>query len=294
MIPRTRLSIPLSLLALVLAVPAIAADTPAPVTTYFRLLVGHPTAAPGESSILVVPGTVVVPGESAEQRATDIVRVIDQLVDAYRLGRIEPAGSTILQLQRDESKDVPSVTGGPTIKATLVASDDKSATYRIALAEGGKLLAEPVIRVARGSRGIVGSRDGEPAPYLFLVVEPLPPPPGGSRAVTPGGPDPGCAAPDVSARPGRCPVTEPKAIKKVNPVYPAEAKQAKLEGLVVLECLLDTAGRVKSTKAIRGEPMGLTEAAVAAVTQWEFEPAKDASGKPVEVLFTVTLRFALR
>lgn len=275
---RARSLIVLSVSGLLLAAPAFAADTPGPVATYFRLLVGHPTAAPGETSVLVVPGTVVVPGESAEQRATDILRVIDQLVDAYRLGKIEPAGSSVMQLQANETKDVPSVTGGPSIKATLVGSDDKSATYRVALTEGGKLLAEPVIRVARGSRGIVGSRDGTAAPYLFLVVEPLPPAPGRPRSTTPVQGD----------------ITEPKVIKKVNPAYPLEAKQAKLEGIVILEASVDTAGRVKNARALRGEPMGLTEAAIAAVTQWEFEPAKDASGKPVEVVFTLTIRFALQ
>lgn len=279
--PRARSLLVVPALALQLAAPGYAAmaEPASSVFTYFRLLVGRPTTPPGETSILVVPGTVVVPGENTEQRATDIVRVIDQLLDAYRLGTIEPAGSKLVTLQTDETKDVPSVPGGPSIKATLVAADEKSATYRIALSEGAKLLAEPVIRVQRGSRGIVGSRDGEAAPYLFLVVEPLPPPPAGSRT----------AAPGVAA-----PVAEPKLVKKVNPVYPPEARDAKLEGIVLLECAVDTSGRVKSARAIRGEPMGLTEAAIAAVSQWEFEPARGADGRPVEVLFTVTLRFALQ
>jgi TonB family protein len=276
---RARSSVAAPLLTLLLTAPALGADAASPVPTYFRLLVGHPTAAPGETSVLVVPGTVVVPGESAEQRATDILKVIDQLLDAYRLGKVVPAGSTILQLQANDTKDVPSVNGGPSIRATLLASDDKSATYRIALTENGKLLAEPTIRVARGSRGIVGSRDGEAAPYLFLVVEPLPPPPGPSRSAATG-------------QPGD--ITDPKLVKKVNPSYPVEAKQARLDGIVVLECRIDTAGRVTSAKAIRGEPMGLTEAAIDAVKQWEFEPARNAKGDPVEVLFTVTVRFALQ
>jgi len=278
---RARSFVAVSLLALVLTAPSFAAmaEPPSAVATYFRLLVGRPTAAPGETSILVVPGTVVVPGESAEQQATNILRVIDQLMDAYRLGTVEPAGSAVVPLQPNETKDLPSVTGGPSLRATLLAADEKSATYRIALTENGKLLAEPVIRVQRGSRGIVGSRDGEAAPYLFLVVEPLPPPPGGSRSAAPG---------------QAAPISEPKLLKKVNPAYPDEAKRAKLEGIVLLECTIDTSGHVKNVKAIRGEPMGLTEAATAAVSQWEFEPAKNAKGQPIEVLFTVTMRFALQ
>jgi TonB family protein len=270
-----------SLLALVPAAPSLAAmaEPPSAVATYFRLLVGRPNAAPGETSILVVPGTVVVPGESAEQQATTILKVIDQLMEAYRLGTVEPAGSAVVPLQPNETKDVPSVTGGPTLRATLLAADEKSATYRIAVTDNGKLLAEPVIRVQRGSRAVVGSRDGEAAPYLFLVVEPLPPPPGKPRNAVPG---------------QAAPMSEPKLIKKVNPSYPDEAKKAKIEGIVLLECTLDTSGRVKSVKAIRGEPMGLTEAAIAAVSQWEYEPARLADGRPVEVLFTVTIRFALQ
>ena len=205
--------------------------------------------------------------------------MIDQLKDAYRLGTVEPAGSAVVSLTQDETKDVPSVPGGPSIRATLVSADEKSATYRVSLAEGAKTLAEPTIRVERGSRAIVGSRDGEAAPYLFLLVEPLPPPPGHAPGATPG---------------QKAQVTEPKLLKKVNPIYPAEARQARLEGLVLLECTIDPTGRVASTKTIRGEPMGLTEAAAAAVRQWEFEPATNAAGRPVEVQFTVTIRFALQ
>ena len=274
-------SIAALMLALATAAPSFAAmaEPASGVLTYFRLLVGRPTAAPGETAILVVPGTVVVPGESAEQRATDILRVIDQLLDAYRLGTIEPAGSAVVTLRPDETKDVPSVTGGPSLRATLLAADDKSATYRIALTDGAKLLAEPVIRVQRGSRAVVGSRDGEAAPYLFLVVEPLPPPPGKARSAVAG---------------QAAPLTEPKLLKKVNPAYPPEARRARLEGIVLVEGTIDTSGHVKSAKAIRGEPMGLTEAAIAAVSQWEYEPARDSDGRPVEVVFTVTIRFALQ
>jgi TonB family protein len=280
MTPHVRSIVVVATLALV-PPPALAADAnpPTSVATYFRLLVGRPTTAPGETSILVVPGTVVVPGEDAEQRAASILRVIDQLKEAYRLATVEPAGSTMVPLQPNETKDLPSVSGGPTLRATLLAGDEKSATYRIALTEGGRSLAEPVIRVQRGSRAIVGSRDGEAAPYLFVIVEPLPAPPGGSRSATTG-----------EAATG----TEPKLLKKVNPAYPAEAKQAKLEGIVLLECTIDTTGRVTGVKPVRSEPMGLTEAATAAVTQWEFEPARGADGRPVEVLFTVTIRFALQ
>jgi len=281
MTPHVRSMVVVATLVLMPAPPAFAADADpsASVATYFRLLVGRASTAPGETSILVVPGTVVVPGEDAEQRAANILRVIDQLKEAYRLAAVEPAGSTMVPLQPNETKDVPSVSGGPTLRATLLAGDEKSATYRIALTEGGRSLAEPVIRVQRGSRAIVGSRDGEAAPYLFVVVEPLPAPPGGSRPATPG---------------AAVPVAEPKLLKKVNPVYPAEARQAKLEGIVLLECTIDATGRVTGVKPIRSEPMGLTEAATVAVTQWEFEPAKGPDGRPVEVKFTVTIRFALQ
>jgi hypothetical protein len=45
--------------------------------------------------------------------------------------------------------------------------------------------------------------------------------------------------------------------------------------------------------ADRREPMGLTDAAIAAVSQWEFEPARFGSGPPVEVVMTPTVRFSL-
>lgn len=278
--PVVHVLVTLLALASVSATPAVAAEPgTGKISTYYRLLIGRPDPAPGGASVVVVPGTVVLPGQPTPGKADDVLRVIDQLLDAYRLSVVEPAQSAIHHyMPGDQAKDVASVEGGPRIQSTLLAFDAKSATYKITLTEGDKLLAEPVIRVQRGGRAIVGSRDGEAAPYVFLLVEPFPSIPDGAYSTTT----------------GQGEITQPKVLKKVNPVYPDEAKRTHFEGVVLLEATLGTDGRAKDVRVLRGEPMGLSEAAVAAVREWEWEPARNAKGTPVNVIMTLTIRFALR
>lgn len=84
-------------------------------------------------------------------------------------------------------------------------------------------------------------------------------------------------------------VKPPKVIQKVDPEYTAEAKEARIEGQVVLDLTVGAAGGVEDVKVVERLSHGLTESAVAAVRQWKFEPRQ--GGK--SVVFTVTVRFAL-
>lgn len=69
----------------------------------------------------------------------------------------------------------------------------------------------------------------------------------------------------------------------VKPVYPEAALRAGLEGLVVLEAIVDERGRVgDKIKVVRRLGHGFDEAAVAAVRQWRFRPAT-RNGKPIKV-----------
>jgi TonB family protein len=90
------------------------------------------------------------------------------------------------------------------------------------------------------------------------------------------------------------PQKRPKILKKVNPVYPEEALQQKIEGVVVIEATTDEKGEVTAAKVVPSEnpqPL-LEEAALAAVRQWKYEPfLKD--GKAVGVTFHVTMNFSL-
>jgi len=88
-------------------------------------------------------------------------------------------------------------------------------------------------------------------------------------------------------------ITEPKKISGPNPVYPEAARRARIQGVVVLECTIGKDGRVQSVKDLRGLPLGLTETAVDAVNKWRFEPST-LNGKPVEVLYILTVRFNLQ
>jgi protein TonB len=88
-------------------------------------------------------------------------------------------------------------------------------------------------------------------------------------------------------------ITEPEKISGPNPIYPEAARRARIQGVVVLECTIGKDGTVTEAKVLRGLPLGLTEAAQDAVRKWKFK-ASTLNGKPVEVLYILTVRFNLQ
>jgi protein TonB len=75
-------------------------------------------------------------------------------------------------------------------------------------------------------------------------------------------------------------------------VYPAVARQARVEGIVILEAIIDERGNVDRVRVLRSFPL-LDEAAVRAVRSWRYTPTL-LNGVPVPVLMTVSVHFTLR
>jgi periplasmic protein TonB len=86
-------------------------------------------------------------------------------------------------------------------------------------------------------------------------------------------------------------IKEPKKLNNVNPAYPDIAKQARVQGIVILECTISPQGRVTDVKLLRGIPL-LDQAAIDAVKQWTYTPTL-LNGVPVPVIMTVTVNFKL-
>jgi protein TonB len=83
----------------------------------------------------------------------------------------------------------------------------------------------------------------------------------------------------------------PRKIVHVDPVYPRVAQQARIEGTVILETVIDVNGHVTSVRVLRSIPL-LDQAAIEAVRGWTFTPTL-LNGVPVPIALTVTVRFAL-
>ena len=83
----------------------------------------------------------------------------------------------------------------------------------------------------------------------------------------------------------------PEAITKVPPEYPDIARQANVDGTVLMQVLVGKDGKVKDTKVVKSVPM-LDAAAIAAVKQWVFKPAL-SNNKPVAVWVAVPMKFTL-
>ena len=117
--------------------------------------------------------------------------------------------------------------------------------------------------------------------------------PSGAATLTP---VPGSSRPGlpVLSRPAQVDgqtVTGPKRLVNVNPVYPEDARAARIEGVVVLEMTIGENGSVTGARVIRSIPM-LDQAAIDAVLQWIYEPTL-LNGVPTEVKLTVTINFTL-
>jgi TonB family protein len=77
------------------------------------------------------------------------------------------------------------------------------------------------------------------------------------------------------------------------PPYTEEARQGRVQGVVILEAIIDALGNVNEVKVLKGLPMGLTEQAIQTAAEWKFEPAT-RDGRPVPVFFNLTIRFSLQ
>jgi protein TonB len=86
-------------------------------------------------------------------------------------------------------------------------------------------------------------------------------------------------------------VTQGLLIRKVQPTYPPLARQARIQGQVLLQAEISKDGTIQNLRLISGHPM-LTSAAIDAVKQWRYKPYI-LNGEPVEVETQITVNFTL-
>ncbi len=83
----------------------------------------------------------------------------------------------------------------------------------------------------------------------------------------------------------------PAKVRDVKPAFPAEAQAARIQGVVIIEALVDETGTVANARVLRSIPQ-LDAAALGAVSQWQFTPT-EVDGRRVPVVLTVTVNFTL-
>jgi periplasmic protein TonB len=86
-------------------------------------------------------------------------------------------------------------------------------------------------------------------------------------------------------------ITKGLLIHRVEPPYPTLARQARVQGEVVLKAIISTNGEIQDLQLVSGHPM-LVPAAIAAVREWRYKPYL-LNGQPVEVETTITVIFQL-
>jgi len=80
-------------------------------------------------------------------------------------------------------------------------------------------------------------------------------------------------------------------VKKVPPVYPPLARQARIQGTVVLNVIITKTGDIGAVRLVSGHPL-LAPSAIEAVKQWKYQPYL-SNGEPVEVTTNLQINFSL-
>ena len=87
-------------------------------------------------------------------------------------------------------------------------------------------------------------------------------------------------------------VTGGSLIKKSSPIYPPAAKDARVQGIVILAAVIGTDGKIHNPEPIFSASPLLTDAAIDCVKQWEYKPYL-LNGSPVEVDTMINVNFTL-
>jgi TonB family protein len=212
--------------------------------------------------------------------------------------KVEP--SVTLPVQAQIPALAPVRTQGVFIPAMPQASGDSLASF------GGTLDAPPgPPSASRGPGSGGGAGTGRGAGIGSGTGSGLGPGSGGGTGtgrgtgIGPGtgsglGPGSGGGTGGGTYRPGNG-VTLPRLLSEVRPQYTSDAMRAKVQGTVLLECVVKTDGTVGDVRVIRSlDPtFGLDQEAVRAAKQWRFAPGM-RQDEPVAVLISIELTFTLR
>lgn len=109
---------------------------------------------------------------------------------------------------------------------------------------------------------------------------------GGQLGGTPGGTG------DTPVRVGGN-VKAPIIVTRVDPVYTEIARRARIQGIVIIEAVIDRNGNVTEARILKALPMGLDQSALNAVRQWKFKPGT-LNGNPVPVYYNLTVNFQVQ
>ena len=86
-------------------------------------------------------------------------------------------------------------------------------------------------------------------------------------------------------------VTKGMVVYRIEPAYPPLAREARIQGVVVLTAIINKDGNIQNLQLVSGHPM-LAPAAIDAVKHWRYKPFL-LNGQPVEVETTVTVNFRM-
>jgi TonB family protein len=189
----------------------------------------------------------------------------------------------------------PPAAAAPSPPPRVAASQPAQQAHRVFTAQG-KLFMPPAI----------------PKQVAMLKEAPLPPEPqsGGVFGGVPGGvtggaiggilegikaPEAPPLPPHPSAARGPVPVggnvRPPRIIYQANPEYPIIARQAGIQGEVIISAVIDSQGNVVDMKVVSGPPL-LYSAAMKALATWKFEPTY-LNGEPVAIKWNASVKFRL-
>lgn len=86
------------------------------------------------------------------------------------------------------------------------------------------------------------------------------------------------------------PVSAPRLVRRVEPMYPTQLRATRLNGRVTLRAVVDPSGDVREVGVVSSQSAGFSKAAIDAVKKWKFDPAR-RDGCTVPVALTVNVEF---
>lgn len=214
------------------------------------------------------------------------------------------ADSKTLEMVHRQKAEYPFVAERDGIQGQVIVKVQVSETGDVEKTEvlsGDPILAEAAVRAAKKFKFKPFIRNGKPVkvatklPFDFYFRDKVMPlnvpkdtPIKASGSASPEGSTGVDALKRIKVGAG---VTTGLLIRKIQPVYPREAKQKHIQGNVVMQAIIDKDGRIKNLTPISG-PKELIPASIGAVQQWQYRPYL-LLGEPVEVETQITVHFQL-